>query len=392
LRKIQIIVLIVLVAAVCAFGQNKTNDDNIWEAPQKDSLLVILDAIYNLEFEKYEKSAAGYKERFPERPEGVFAEAVAIWMKVLSDLYNPQFDDLFMSKLDSIIEVLEDYPDEHQLAPVAKFYIDAATGFKAILHVTRENWFSAALEGRKAIGGIRQALEGKIPNPDARLGTGLYLYYADIMPQRYPILKPLFLFYPDGDKEKGLADLQYTAEHGLFAKVVATYMYAVILYLRENRFLEANHLLRELTNQYPQNPIFMMWQASVATRIGRFREAEELLNTYSERVRRNVPYYSEHKMRIVNYRYGLIYSRTNRHEEALGYLEKAMQPLPEPMHSKLLHYVVYAALQAGYSLERLKRWSEARDMFRRVLDLEEYRNSHDTARKHLKNLENHFSG
>jgi tetratricopeptide (TPR) repeat protein len=367
--------------------QSHAQDSTLWVPPQKDSLLVILDHAYNLEFDIFDKKAAHYKEQFPERPEALFINVVALWIKMTADLHNPQYDEVFSDSLDEIIDTLEDFDDEDPLYEVAEFYANATSGFKAIIHVARKNWWSAALEGRQAVGGIKDALEGKIPNSDAKLGTGLYLYYADILPGKYPLLKPLFLFYPGGDKKQGLIDLQETIQSGLFAKVVAAYMKGVILYTRERQPSKAYKIMKELTEAYPQNPTFIMWQISIAIALRKYDVALKLTDIYRERIENNRSYYPKHKMRIVNYRYGVIYYKTKKYEKALNYLYEALKPIEEPMESNLERYKVYSLLQAGYALKNLKHYEKAKGMFELVLHHSDFRGSHDIADNHLERIE-----
>jgi len=256
------------------------------------------------------------------------------------------------------------------------------------MNVTRENWFSAALDGRIAVKGVEDALDGKIPNPDAKFGTGLYLYYADILPDRYPILKPLFLFYPDGDKKRGLEDLKFASEKGVFSKVIAAYMYSVILYTREDKFDQAFDLMKSLSDQYPMNPTFITWQSWIASRINQLDTAEKLLQLFEDRVNKNVPYYPKHKMRMVNYRLGRIYFKKEQYEKAITYLDKAISPLDGELEERTERYKVYSYLQKGYSLTELNMLDKAKDQFEIVLTYENYRNSHDLARKQLKRIEN----
>jgi len=367
--------------------QSYAQDSSLWTPPQKDSLLVILDHAYNLEFDTFDTKVAAYQEKFPDRPEALFIDVVALWIKVTTDLHNPKYDDEFTDTLDEIIDKLEDFDDDDPLYEVAEFYANATSGFKAIMHVSRKNWWSAALEGRLAVRGIEDALEGRIPNPDAKFGAGMYLYYADIIPKRYPLLKPLFLFYPDGDKKLGLANLQETIESGVFAKVVAAYMKGVILYIRERKRTEAFTIMKNLTDAYPQNPIFLMWQISIATSIRKYDLALELANIYNERTQNNEPYYPKHKKRIVDFRYGVIYYKTAKYKKALEHLYEAIKPIEEPMESYLERYKVYSLLHAGYCLKNLNNLDKAKSMFDLALRYKNYSSSHDIAENYLGQIE-----
>jgi len=380
----NILVFILLLFVVHnATAQQKS----IWMPPQKDSLLVMLDHIYNLEFSSYKAMQSRYKEDYPRRPEADFVSAIAFWMQMLADIYNPKYDGVFVDKLDSLIDKMDVYDDDDPLYPVARFYIDAAIGFKAIMHISRQQWFSAALNGRKAIGSVEEALQMPTPYIDARFGTGLYLYFADIIPGIYPILKPLFLFYPNGDKKRGLSDLKNASENGIFSKVVSGYMYAQILLTRERRYKDAYDVMNILHKRYPQNPVFIALLARISTRLGKFSEARNLLDIYSKRVAAHLPYYPKHNLRMVNFRYANIYNRQNKSAQALPYFEKAMLPLENKLiDERLVRYKVFAALRSAYCLERLKRVDEAIDRFNLVLELKDFNKSHYWAEKHLKKI------
>ena len=43
-----------------------------------------------------------------------------------------------------------------------------------------------------------------LKNKDVVFGVGLYNYFADYIPETYPVVKPLMLIFPKGDQFKGL--------------------------------------------------------------------------------------------------------------------------------------------------------------------------------------------
>lgn len=387
----QWITLAVLVCATGLYAAPTLNDD-MWQPPEKEALLTMLDHIYNLEFDAYRQAHVRYQTAHPDRPEGLFIDAIALWMRILTDIYNPKYDGLFVTALDSLIDELERFDANPDVREVAEFYINAAEGFKAIMHVTREQWFYAALAGRKAISGIEKAIDGRWNIADAGFGSGLYLYYADIIPKKYPLLKPLLLIYPDGDKKRGLDDLKRTAEKGLFARGVAAYMYSVILYTREKRISEAYEIMTDLSRSYPVNPIFLMWRTSMAISLGKTDTALTLARRYEKRIREGAPFYPAHKMRIVHFRYGQIYSRMHLYDKALAHYQQALEPLSGPMEERLERYKVYALLQMGYIYQRLKKYDQARRKFEQVLDMRDYQNSHRWARNRLDAIQKRMQG
>jgi hypothetical protein len=88
---------------------------------------------------------------------------------------------------------------------------------------------------------------------DAHLATGVSQYIIGSMAA--PIRWLVRLGGVSGDKQKGIADLQLTAERGHYLAPFARILLA-IAYVREKDKLRARELLVSLRNEFPQNPLF----------------------------------------------------------------------------------------------------------------------------------------
>jgi hypothetical protein len=88
---------------------------------------------------------------------------------------------------------------------------------------------------------------------DAHLATGVSQYIIGSMAA--PIRWLVRLGGVSGDKQKGIADLQLTAEHGHYLAPFARILLA-IAYVREKDKTRARELLVSLRNEFPQNPLF----------------------------------------------------------------------------------------------------------------------------------------
>lgn len=62
------------------------------------------------------------------------------------------------------------------------------------MRALRESWLKAADDGREALPIVEEASALDPDNMDVQLGFGIYNYYADVIPNEYPILKPLMIF------------------------------------------------------------------------------------------------------------------------------------------------------------------------------------------------------
>jgi len=96
----------------------------------------------------------------------------------------------------------------------ALFFKGGAIGFRGRLRAYRESWLKAADDGREALLSLSKLLFLIRIMVDVQLGFGIYNYYADVIPDQYPLLKPLMIFFPDGNRQKGIEQLTNTALNG----------------------------------------------------------------------------------------------------------------------------------------------------------------------------------
>jgi len=99
---------------------------------------------------------------------------------------------------------------------------------------------------------------------DAHLATGVSQYIIGSMAA--PIRWLVRLGGISGDKQKGIADLQLTAERGHYLAPFARILLA-IAYVREKDKARARELLVSLRNEFPQNSLFTQEIARLDTQI-----------------------------------------------------------------------------------------------------------------------------
>jgi len=97
---------------------------------------------------------------------------------------------------------------------------------------------------------------------DAHLATGVSQYIIGSMAA--PIRWLVRLGGVSGDKQKGIADLQLTAQRGHYLAPFARILLA-IAYVREKDKARARELLVSLRNEFPQNPLFNQEIARLGT-------------------------------------------------------------------------------------------------------------------------------
>lgn len=171
-----------------------------------------INQIYYIEFEEAQKTFDLVQKDYPKHPAGKFFDAMIVWWKIMLDMDNEEYDDIFEDKLDDEIDFCDDLLDENDKNVDAIFFKGGALGFRGRLFSIRQEWFSAALDGKDALPLVNEAYEIDPTNEDVKLGFGIYNYYAAAIPEKYPFIKPAMIFFPKGDKRKGIEQLKLAAK------------------------------------------------------------------------------------------------------------------------------------------------------------------------------------
>jgi len=135
----------------------------------------------------------------------------------------------------------------------------------------------AFTEARKAYGYLRHGAKLTGTYADFLLSTGLYNYYVVEYPENRPAVRPLMLFFADGDKKTGLQQLEAGAAKGIFTRTEALYYLMHIYVKHETQLTRALALSTRLHQQYPANPLFLMRHAEMLVLNGQYAAAEPLL-------------------------------------------------------------------------------------------------------------------
>jgi hypothetical protein len=120
--------------------------------------------------------------------------------------------------------------------------------------------------------------------PDFLYFTGLYNYYREAYPDAYPVYKPLALFFPKGDREKGLTDLQTAAISSIELKAESYALLSWICIGFENNYQQALYYSKSLHELYPANSQYMADYIKNLLLAEQFEEAERQIISTSEKI------------------------------------------------------------------------------------------------------------
>jgi tetratricopeptide (TPR) repeat protein len=342
-----------------------------------------IELIYNLEFELAEQEFREIIRSQPKDPAGHFFLAMVTWWRIQSDITNEELDEAFLDSLNMVIDLCDELLDINDNDTHALFFKGGAIGFKGRLKFHRKDYLGAAAAGKDALPLVQDAIAADPKNYDVYLGTGIYNYYADVIPQEYPFLKPLLFFLPSGDKQKGLRQLQLCIEKGKYASIECTYFLLQIYHMYEKDYQRALLLALSLQTRFPNNPLFHRYLGRCYVSRGNWSMAFPTFSDIAVRARKQQRGYTVQAWREAEYYLGLHEMNNARYDSALVHFY-ACDEMSRPLDTgEASGFMVMANLRVGMIYDILGRRTPAEVQYRKVLDMKEYQDSHTQAEQYL---------
>lgn len=343
--------------------------------------------IYNIKFDDAERTFRNLIADYPNHPAGRFFLAMIDWWKILLDLDNEEHDDIFFQKLEDVIFQCDEILKKDKSNVDALFFKGGSIGFRGRLRALRESWLKAADDGREALPIVERAANLDPDNLDVQFGFGIYNYYADVIPNEFPLIKPLMIFFPSGDKKKGIEQLRNTAFNGRYANYEARYFLMTLYYRYENNMQAADEFAKMLFDEFPDNPVFQRWRGRIAVRRGDWTLADMLFKDVIYKAENNYPGYNlpaslREAAYYVGYNardYGLLDSAKTMFEKCYELSRQIDKKQESGFQINSLLYIAMIEEQQG-------RKESAIELYEKVLRMREYGNSHSIAKTSIESL------
>ena len=343
-----------------------------------------IDLIYNLRFKAADRYFGDLIVADPENPVGHFFLAMATWWRVLIDLEDESHDEAFYALLEKCIAVcdrrLKQDPDDFD----ATLFKAGSIGFRGRLRGDRHQYLKAARDGLRCLPLLRASQKLEPVNKDILFGQGIYNYFAQVIPQRYPAVRPVMWFLEDGDREEGLRQLREVAQSGHYARTEASYFLARIYRLFEkDKHLAQTHL-DQLYSRYPDNALFHRFLARNLVELGQWKRGIALYEEVVEHSREERTGYHlrGHIEALYNLgKYALYQYRLSDAETHFAEAGRLSDKLEKPGQNS---YAVLARLMLGMTHDVQGRRQEALVCYEQVERMDEHGDSRKLARKYLK--------
>ncbi|MFW5973530.1 MAG: tetratricopeptide repeat protein [Bacteroidota bacterium] len=337
--------------------------------------------LYNFDFERADRLFSQIDARYPEHPIGPFLNALNVWWQILLDLADDSRDEIFYERMETVIDRSDRMLRRDRKNFDAMFFKGAALGFRGRLRSNRGDWYRAGRDGIRAMEYVFAVADSDPDNPDYMFGRGLYDYYASVVPQRYPYTRPIMIFFPRGDRQRGLDRLESTARHGRFIQTEAAYFLLQIYYVFENDREKSFYYANWLRDNHPDNSFFHTFAGRVNARWAHWRAAEQIFTDVLERYRTGKTGYNEAAAEQALYylgRIAMIHGDFDTAETRLQELHRIAARSPEDTYFKVL-----GRLRHAMTLDAQGQRSDAVRLYRDVLAMKDWAGAHERARSYL---------
>src|SRR6185312_13504470 len=233
----------------------------------KTEAAAIVDLFYDHDFARAAPAAAALEARHPGHPAGPLFTAVVEYQRWTAEGMR---DDKAWAAVDKDLSRAADAAKtlEKDSPAWSEYYLGAALGFRARGLAARRSFFHAVPAAASSLRHLKRALELDPSLEDARLGLGMYHYFAARMPAAAKPFARLLTGEP-GDRDQGLAELWTVANSSGIARMEARAVLSMILSKSDEAdWAGAEKLLAELMTRYPHNPVYRLRRAYVAQRRG----------------------------------------------------------------------------------------------------------------------------
>lgn len=324
-----------------------------------------VNSLYNFDFETAERGFAVMRYTYPEHPLPYFLMGLSQWWKIAVDTENATYDASFLRYMDQAIEKAQAMYDADPENKEAAFFLAGAYGFQGRLHSERKNWTKATFAGRNALKYLELSRGEDELNPELLLGDALFNYFSVWIPKNYPLLRPIMVLFPKGDKDLGLKQLEEVAEHAFYARVEAQYFLFRLYASEEKQPFKALSITSYLHDKYPNNPYFHRFFARQLYAVGRSEEAKEVSLEILKRLDEGWVGYEANSGRYAAFFIAQYFEKVGQPALAKTYYQRTIA-YGEETESQESGYHLYALIQLGKLFAAENDKKKAKGYFDRV--------------------------
>jgi len=372
------IAALALTQNLAAQSANNSGKYLLQNMPLQIEITDAVDNMYNFNFSKAETKFEWLKFRYPEHPLPYFLFGISTWWQMLPNLdAETSLGDEFLAYMDTAIVKAEALFDEDETNVEAAFFLSGSYGFKGRYYSEKKNWGRAATAGKWALRYLEKTKGNESFSPEILFGDALFNYYSIWMRENYPMLKPILMFFPKGDKQLGIEQMEEVSKNAFYTRIEAIYFLMRIKAFEEQKTYDALRLGKQVFQKYPNNAYFHRFYAQMLYTIGQYQEAESVSQEILKRISEGQTGYEEVSGRYASFYIGHISKKRNDDEAAQKYFKQVVDFSENSASEESGYYLFSQLYLAEYDISNqaydsaLERISIIRDNTRRRDELNE---------------------
>lgn len=220
---------------------------------------------------KYDEAKELFQTMQKEHPHsaaGFFGEMATLEVRMLEreDFHlDRELEDVARRAEPAISWIMQRYAP----TPVELMFCGSLYGLQGFARARQGKWLSAYFLGTKSRQIFRRILERDPTFVDAWFGQGMYLYWRSVFADQLN-----FLPFISDERQTGIRLVEKVARNGWLAKELARVNLGII-YFEEKRYQDAEKILRDYLQTYPENIVLRMIRGRVFLADKKFDRALE---------------------------------------------------------------------------------------------------------------------
>ncbi|MGA2297750.1 MAG: hypothetical protein ABSG15_09410 [FCB group bacterium] len=341
------------------------------------------DYIYNVQFDKASKCFQKVIEMYPDNPAGYFLDAMIDWWKITLYRESEEVDNSFMTKIDKVLKVCDKKLASKPYDITALFFQGGALGYRGRFYSVRQQWMNAVRDGKAGFDILVKCWELAPGNHDIMLGTGIYNYFAAVLPEKYPALKPISAFMPTGDKNIGILQLEASGKYARYAATESKVILLQIYYQWEENYNKTLAVADDLYKHYPNNPYFHRYLGRSYVALGMRDKWEECWREILKRCINKQLGYDRVTSREALYYVGTGLMYRGDYENALKYFYKCDEA-SRYIDKEPSGFMIRTNLYIGQIFDRQGKRKYAIQQYQKVVSWKDYQGSQKEAEGYIK--------
>jgi tetratricopeptide (TPR) repeat protein len=375
MRRLGLVLL--LVAAPAAAGGGSILDDPVFVVAVDRGLA----RLYDLDAGGARAAFAEARRRYPDHPAVELLDALPGWWAVQLDPDDRSRLPAVEAAMGRVLARAERRLAADPTDADGRFFKAAALGFRGRLRSLAGDWIPAAWDGKRALDLVRDLQAEQPRNADLAFGLGLYDYYAAVIPDEYPVFKPLRPFFPHADRGRGVRLLEQVMADGRFARTESAYYLLLIHLYFEEDYARALRYAAWLRREHPGNALFHVYEARALAGAGQWERVAAVCEEVLARQRQGRPGYDGPQVEVALYHLGRSLLERGRFREALVPLQR-LESLAAG-RGRRGGFRTLGQLRQGMARDALGERAAAVAHYRRALDLADTSQAHRRARDYL---------